>query len=208
MTEFGYFLSCEEYAPRELIEQARLAQEAGFDRLWISDHFHPWTSVQGESAFVWSMIGALSQVCDLPITTAVTCPTVRTHPAIIAQAAATSAVLVGEGKFCLGLGSGEALNEHILGDKWPPAGPMATDLAARIGDSYATANADPDMLERFRSNAKKGAPAQVGFKVAWAETEEEGVDLAYKIWPKSGLPRARCRRCSAPLNTSNRRRPW
>ncbi len=240
MTEFGYFLSCEEYAPRELIEQARLAQEAGFDRLWISDHFHPWTSVQGESAFVWSMIGALSQVCDLPITTAVTCPTVRTHPAIIAQAAATSAVLVGEGKFCLGLGSGEALNEHILGDKWPPAstrlemleeavevirklwtgddithhgkhytvenariwtlpetlpsiaisgfGPMATDLAARIGDSYATANADPDMLERFRSNAKKGAPAQVGFKVAWAETEEEGVDLAYKIWPNSGLP--------------------
>lgn len=121
MTTYGYFLSCEEYAPAQILEQARLAQEAGFDALWISDHFHPWTSRQGESALVWSMIGAISQVCDLPVTTAVTCPTTRVHPAIIAQAAATSAVLLGEGRFRLGLGSGEALNEHILGDAWPPA---------------------------------------------------------------------------------------
>ena len=120
MTTFGYFLSCE-YTPAELLEQARLAEEAGFDALWISDHFHPWTSEQGESPFVWSMIGAISQVCDLPVTTAVTCPTLRIHPAIIAQAAATSALLLGEGRFCLGLGSGEALNEHILGDVWPAA---------------------------------------------------------------------------------------
>lgn len=121
MTTFGFFLSCEEFSPAEILEQARLAEEAGFDALWISDHYHPWTRAQGESALVWSMIGAISQVCDLPVTTAVTCPTVRIHPAIIAQAAATSAVLLGEGKFRLGLGSGEALNEHILGDAWPPA---------------------------------------------------------------------------------------
>jgi G6PDH family F420-dependent oxidoreductase len=114
----GYFLSSEEYSPVELVRQAKLAEEAGFEALWISDHFHPWNDTQGESAFVWSAIGAISQVCSLPITTAVTCPTVRIHPAIIAQAAATSAVLTG-GKFILGVGSGEALNEHITGARWP-----------------------------------------------------------------------------------------
>ena len=114
----GYFLSCEEYAPADLLQQARLAEQAGFESLWISDHFHPWNDVQGNSPFVWSMIGAISQVCSLPITTAVTCPTVRLHPAVTAQAAATSAVLTG-GRFALGVGSGEALNEHVTGARWP-----------------------------------------------------------------------------------------
>src|ERR1700712_387610 len=114
----GYFLSSEEYTPAELIEQARGAERAGFTGLWISDHYHPWVDAQGQRAFVWSMIGALSQVTSLPITTAVTCPTIRMHPAVIAQAAATSAVLTG-GRFTLGVGTGEALNEHILGDRWP-----------------------------------------------------------------------------------------
>jgi len=116
--KIGYFLSSEEYTPAELIEQARMAQEAGFDGLWISDHFHPWNDEQGQSAFVWSTIGAISQVSELPITTAVTCPTVRIHPAVIAQAAATSAVLM-NGRFTLGVGTGEALNEHVLGSVWP-----------------------------------------------------------------------------------------
>ncbi len=116
----GYFLSCEEYTPAELIEQAKLAQDAGFQGLWISDHYHPWNDEQGQSAFVWSIIGALSQVVTIPITTAVTCPTVRIHPAVVAQAAATSAVLH-EGRFVLGVGSGEALNEHITGMRWPVA---------------------------------------------------------------------------------------
>lgn len=116
----GYFLSCEEYSPAELLDQARLAEQAGFQALWVSDHFHPWNDAQGQSPFVWSMIGALSQVCDLPVTTAVTCPIVRIDPVIIAQAAATSAVLL-DGRFTLGVGSGEALNEHILGDRWPSA---------------------------------------------------------------------------------------
>jgi G6PDH family F420-dependent oxidoreductase len=116
----GYFLSSEEYGPAELLKQARAAQDAGFQALWISDHFHPWIDAQGQSPFVWSMIGALSQVSPLPITTAVTCPTMRIHPAVIAQAAATSAVLC-NGSFVLGVGSGEALNEHILGVAWPSA---------------------------------------------------------------------------------------
>src|SRR5918997_1302685 len=117
----GYFLSCEEFGPLELVEQARLAQGAGIDRVWISDHYHPWNDRQGHSAFVWSVIGALAvAVPGMHVTTAVTCPTIRTHPAVIAQAAATSAVLL-EGRFALGVGSGEALNEHILGDPWPEA---------------------------------------------------------------------------------------
>ena len=121
MTTFGYFLSCEEYGPRELVRQAQQAEQAGFDRLWISDHFHPWTDAQGQSPFVWSVIGALSEAVSLPVTTAVTCPTTRIHPAIIAQAAATAAVQL-DGRFVLGVGSGEALNEHVLGDRWPSAG--------------------------------------------------------------------------------------
>ncbi|RCW46206.1 G6PDH family F420-dependent oxidoreductase [Halopolyspora algeriensis] len=119
MVSVGYFLSCEAFGPEELLRQARMAEQAGFERLWISDHFHPWLDEQGNSPFVWSVIGALSQVTSLPITTAVTCPTVRTHPAVIAQAAATAAVQC-QGRFVLGVGSGEALNEHITGDRWPP----------------------------------------------------------------------------------------
>jgi len=115
----GYFLSTEEYSPAELVAQAAAAEEAGFTGLWISDHFHPWNNEQGNSAHVWSVIGAISQVCDLHVTTAVTCPTTRIHPAIIAQAAGTSAELL-EGRFTLGVGTGEALNESIVGGPWPP----------------------------------------------------------------------------------------
>jgi G6PDH family F420-dependent oxidoreductase len=120
MTRYGYFLASEENDPREIVRQARLAQEAGFDSLWISDHFHPWLDEQGQSGFVWSMIGAISQVCSLPVTTAVTCPVSRLHPAITAQAAATSALLT-QGRFTLGVGTGEALNEHVTGAPWPSA---------------------------------------------------------------------------------------
>jgi G6PDH family F420-dependent oxidoreductase len=119
--KIGYFLSSEEFGPQELVKQARMAERAGFDRLWISDHFHPWNEEQGHSPFVWSVIGALSQATShMKLTTAVTCPTIRLHPVIVAQAAATSALLL-EGRFALGLGTGEALNEHILGDRWPEA---------------------------------------------------------------------------------------
>jgi G6PDH family F420-dependent oxidoreductase len=116
----GFTLSSEDNGPLELVAQARRAEAAGFHGLWISDHYHPWIDEQGHSPFVWSVIGAVAEATDLPVTTGVTCPTVRIHPAVVAQAAATSAVLLG-GRFSLGVGSGEALNEHILGDAWPEA---------------------------------------------------------------------------------------
>ena len=184
------------------------------------------------------MIGALSQACRLPITTAVTCPTVRVHPAVIAQAAATSAVLC-EGRFTLGVGTGEALNEHIFGDPWPTAdvrlemleeavdlmrelwdggfvtragrhyrvdhariytlpeepppvyvsgfGPKATDVAARIGDGYISTAPDAELVSRFKA-ASGGKPAHAGTKVAYADTVDEGVAHAHRLWANSGLP--------------------
>src|SRR5690349_24919508 len=107
--QIGYFLASEEYSPRALIEQAKKAEQAGFHALWISDHYHPWNDEQGHSGFVWSTIGAIAEATSLRVTTGVTCPTVRIHPAVVAQAAATSAVLLERGGgFQLGVGSGEA----------------------------------------------------------------------------------------------------
>ncbi|MBS4754532.1 TIGR03557 family F420-dependent LLM class oxidoreductase [Nocardioides sp. zg-ZUI104] len=235
-TLIGYFLSCEEYDVDELLEQAVLAEQAGFEALWISDHYHPWNDEQGQSAFVWSLIGALSQVTELPVTTAVTCPTVRIHPAVLAQAAATSHALL-KGRFRLGVGTGEALNEHILGDAWPPErvrlemleeaievmrelwtgeavqhhgshytvenariytrredpppvwisafGPRAAELATRMGDGLITMMPSGEVVDAFRESGK---PMAAGFKVAWADTEDEGVAHAHRLWPNAGLP--------------------
>jgi G6PDH family F420-dependent oxidoreductase len=130
---YGYFLAGEDHGPASLIEQARMAEQAGFTSLWISDHFHPWNRVQGHSPFVWSVIGALAEATSLPVQTAVTCPTVRTHPAVVAQAAATSSVLLGEDRFRLGVGSGEALNEHVVGADWPQVSVRLEMLEEAVG---------------------------------------------------------------------------
>ncbi|MDQ4097654.1 MAG: TIGR03557 family F420-dependent LLM class oxidoreductase [Actinomycetota bacterium] len=235
----GYFLSSEEYSVDELVDQAVLAEQAGFEALWISDHYHPWNDEQGQSPFVWSVIGAISQVTELPVTTAVTCPIMRLGPAITAQAAATSSLLV-KGGFRLGVGTGEALNEHIHGDRWPPAevrlemleeavevmralwtgeevdhhgryftvenarlysrpeqppevfvsafGPKAAKVAARIGDGLVTTTVDEQVLEIFRGGPGGPKPLTVGFKVSFADTEDEGVDIAHRLWANAGLP--------------------
>ena len=116
---FGYALSSEERSPGELVANARRAEEAGFDFLSISDHFHPWVSAQGHSPFVWSVLGAIAASTEtISIGTGVTCPTTRIHPAIIAQASATTSLLM-PGRFFFGVGTGEALNEHVLGHRWP-----------------------------------------------------------------------------------------
>ena len=131
MPKIGYFLSREQFGPKELVDQAKRAEAAGFQALWISDHFHPWNDEQGQSPFVWNVIGALSEATSLSVTTAVTCPTIRIHPAIIAQAAATAGVQL-DNKFVLGVGSGEALNEHVLGDVWPSVGVRQRMLAEAV----------------------------------------------------------------------------
>ena len=120
MTHIGYALSSEEHPPNDLVTYAQRAEEVGFSFALISDHYHPWVDAQGNSPFVWSVIGAIAQVTEkLQLGTGVTCPTMRIHPAIIAQAAATAATMM-PGRFFLGVGTGENLNEHILGDRWPP----------------------------------------------------------------------------------------
>ena len=117
--KLGYALSSEEHTPQDLVGYAREAEERGFDFAFISDHFHPWVSRQGNSPFVWSVLGAISQVTQrIQLGTGVTAPIIRTHPAVIAQAAATAAAML-PGRFMFGVGTGENLNEHVVGENWP-----------------------------------------------------------------------------------------
>jgi coenzyme F420-dependent glucose-6-phosphate dehydrogenase len=119
--EIGYALASEDWPPSDLVALARRAQETGFEYALVSDHIHPWIERQGSSPFVWSVIGGIAESTErLRLGTGVTCPMIRVHPAIVAHAAATCACLM-PGRFFLGLGTGENLNEHVLGDRWPAA---------------------------------------------------------------------------------------
>jgi G6PDH family F420-dependent oxidoreductase len=133
VVQLGYAISSEEFPPNELVRNAQQAEATGFSYALISDHFHPWIDAQGHSPLVWSVIGGIAQVTSaLTIGTGVTCPTVRIHPAIIAQAAATSAAML-PGRFFLGVGTGEALNEHITGQHWPPISVRLEMLREAVG---------------------------------------------------------------------------
>jgi coenzyme F420-dependent glucose-6-phosphate dehydrogenase len=133
MVSYGYTLSSEEHGPRQLVANAARAEAAGFDFVSLSDHFHPWVSAQGHSPFAWSVLGAIAASTErVEVGVGVTCPTIRIHPAIIAQASATTALLF-EGRFFLGVGTGEALNEHVLGHRWPPAGVRLAMLEEAVG---------------------------------------------------------------------------
>ncbi len=120
MINLGYTLSSEQHRPNTLITDGQRAEAAGFEFLSISDHFHPWMDAQGQAPFVWSTLGGLAQATStIRVGTGVTCPTIRVHPAVIAQAVASIADMF-EGRFYFGIGSGENLNEHITGQHWPP----------------------------------------------------------------------------------------
>jgi G6PDH family F420-dependent oxidoreductase len=120
MTRYGYTLMTEQSGPRELVRYAAGAEQAGFDFEVMSDHYFPWLDEQGHAGYAWSMLGAVSQVTErVELMTYVTCPTVRYHPAVVAQKAATVGIL-SDNRFTLGLGSGENLNEHVVGRGWPP----------------------------------------------------------------------------------------
>ena len=145
--KIGYALSSEEHAPSELVRCASRAEEVGFDFAMISDHFHPWIDRQGESSFVWSVIGAIAASTErIEVVTGVTCPLIRIHPAIVAQAAATVSDMM-PGRFSLGLGTGENLNEHVVGEGWPPAGQrlsMLEEAVAVIRDLFSGENVNHD----------------------------------------------------------------
>jgi G6PDH family F420-dependent oxidoreductase len=117
---FGYTLMAEQSGPRDLVNYAVAAERAGFDFEVCSDHYSPWLLSQGHSPYAWSVLGAVAQATSqVELATYVTCPIIRYHPAVVAQKAATLQLL-SEGRFILGLGSGENLNEHITGEGWPP----------------------------------------------------------------------------------------
>src|SRR2546421_7370524 len=117
--QIGFWISSEEHGPLEIVRAAQRAEQAGFPYVQISDHFHPWIDRQGQSPFVWSVIGGIAATTKLTVGTRVTCPIIRIHPAIVAQAAATSSAML-DGRFFLGVGAGEKLNEHVVGPGWPP----------------------------------------------------------------------------------------
>ena len=131
--EIGYALSSEELQPDELVRAAQMAESIGFPFALISDHFHPWNDRQGSSPFVWAVLGAIASTTRrLRVGTGVTCPIMRIHPAVIAQASATIACMM-PGRFFLGLGSGESLNEHITGQHWPPPDMRQDMLEEAVG---------------------------------------------------------------------------
>jgi alkanesulfonate monooxygenase SsuD/methylene tetrahydromethanopterin reductase-like flavin-dependent oxidoreductase (luciferase family) len=212
--KIGSFLSSEDYSPAQLIAQAKMAEQAGFDALWISDHFHPWNEEQGQGSFVWSVLGAVSEVTSLPVTTAVTCPTTRIHPAIIAQAAATVQCLM-QGRFRLGVGTGVAVirklwtgesidhrgPHYIVEDariytlpQAPPPiyisgfGSRSAALAGEIGDGFICTKPDRELLQAFRDHGGAGKPTQAGYKVCWSNDEETAVKTAHRLWANAGLP--------------------
>src|SRR5438132_12055766 len=119
--QIGFWISSEEHGPLEIVRAAQRAEQAGFPYVQLSDHFHPWIDRQGQSPFVWSVIGGIAATTKLTVGTGGTCPTIRIHPAVGAQAAATSSVML-DGRFFLGGGSGENLNEHGGGRGRPPHG--------------------------------------------------------------------------------------
>jgi G6PDH family F420-dependent oxidoreductase len=122
MTYFGYTMMCEQSPPDQLVRDIQKAEAAGFDFSVISDHYQPWLAEQGHSGYAWSILGAAAQATErIGLMTYVTCPTLRYHPAIVAQKAATMQILSGN-RFRLGLGAGENLNEHVVGKRWPAVG--------------------------------------------------------------------------------------
>lgn len=239
MNEFGYTLSSEEHDPGRLVDLAVMAEGHGFDFVSISDHFHPWTREQGHSPFVWSVLGAITASTDaIGVGVGVTCPTTRIHPAILAQATATTAHLLPD-RFFWGVGSGEALNEQVLGDGWPPAdvrlemleeavllirllwegesttwrgeyylvedatifdpppnpvpiivsafGEEAAGVAARVGDGLWITGPGRESVDRYREAGGDG-PVYTQLHVCWAETREEAIATAHRVWPNTALP--------------------
>ena len=182
--EIGYWLASEEQGPRDLVENAKRAEAAGFSFALISDHIHPWVDAQGHSPFVWGVLGAIAEATDrIRIGTAVTCPLIRMHPAVVAHAAATAQALFG-GRFFLGVGTGENLNEHVLGDRWPRADERLERLEEAVevikklfGGEYETHRGKHYTVEQAKLYDAPSEPAPI----IVAAKAEHSVQLAAAI---------------------------
>jgi G6PDH family F420-dependent oxidoreductase len=178
MTRFGYTLMCEQSGPRELVRDAARAEAAGFDFEVISDHFFPWLDAQGHAPNAWATLGAVASATErVELMTYVTCPTVRYHPAVVAQQAATVGLL-SDGRFTLGLGAGENLNEHIVGRGWPPANirhEMLTEAVQIIRDLFTGDYVNYRGTHFTLDSAKLwdlGTPPRIGVAVSGAQSCE------------------------------------
>ena len=177
MTQFGYTAMCEQAPVRQLVADLVTAEQAGFDFSVMSDHYFPWIEDQGHSGYAWSVLGAAAQATErLPLMTFVTCPTFRYHPAVVAQKAATMGVLSG-GRFTLGLGAGENLNEHVVGGGWPVPRVRheRLDEAAQIirelfGGDYVSFRGRHFQVERARLFDLPDRPVPIGIAVSGPES--------------------------------------
>jgi G6PDH family F420-dependent oxidoreductase len=150
MTKFGYTMMCEQSRPDQLVRDVQAAEQAGFEFSVISDHYQPWLPEQGHSGYAWSILGAAAQATErIPLMTYVTCPTIRYHPAVVAQKAATVQILSGN-RFRLGLGAGENLNEHVVGERWPSVGLRHEMLGEAVDIIAALFDNDGDGTVNYR----------------------------------------------------------
>ena len=172
MTRFGYTLMTEQSGPRELVRYAVAAEELGFDFEVMSDHYSPWLTEQGHAPYAWTVLGAVAQATErVDLMTYVTCPTLRYHPAVVAQKAATLQILA-EGRFTLGLGSGESLNEHVVGEGWPSIAERQDMLAEAIEVIRA--------LHTGELTDHRGDFFQVDSARIW-DVPEEGVEIGVAV---------------------------
>jgi G6PDH family F420-dependent oxidoreductase len=186
MTRFGYTLMTEQSGPRELVGYAARAEEVGFDFEVSSDHYFPWLDTQGHAPYAWSVLGAVAQVTSrVELMTYVTCPTMRYHPAVVAQQAATLGLL-SEGRFTLGLGAGENLNEHVVGERWPAVGERHDLLEEAIaiiralleGDDHVTWEGDHFRVDSARVWDRPPGGVDLAVAVSGADSVERFATLA------------------------------
>ncbi|AVH98887.1 MULTISPECIES: LLM class F420-dependent oxidoreductase [Streptomyces] len=197
MMQIGYTMMTEQAGPRELVEHVVEAERVGFDFSVISDHSFPWLDSQGHAPYAWSVLGAAAQATSrIPLMTYVTCPTFRYHPAVVAQKAAT-VQLLSEGRFRLGLGSGEILNEHVVGEGWPSAGvrlEMLDEAAGIIRDlfsgEYVTHRGTHFQVENAKLWDVPDAPPPIGIAVSGphsCKVAGRRADLVIATEPKGEL---------------------
>jgi G6PDH family F420-dependent oxidoreductase len=200
MTDFGYTMMCEQSRPDQLVRDVRRAEEAGFDFSVISDHYQPWLDSQGHSGYAWSILGAAAQATErIGLMTYVTCPILRYHPAVVAQKAATVQILSGN-RFRLGLGSGENLNEHVVGHGWPSVGVRHRMLTEAVDVIGALFDGSDDGRVNYRGSYYDVESAKlwdlpeervpIGVAVSGADScrlAGEKADIMVAVEPKSEL---------------------